>query len=208
MEFHNKLLYMKGKSSPWGKIQDQWWVTPWLVGVSTSGHGGYKLPREWNSKIPQIMRIKGGWYEEDCEWSIVFSVLENQIKRDMFNFKDSNTCSYNTMFNELYHVKCFRNYFPYAYESFFEVNLEEGESILKDQDTWRERNKDKWQSISAINLPNSNNARVFVSIGGNREAGNKEKMIIFPRDFYDSKYTPFGRCFSSEEIERFSNIQV
>ncbi len=63
---------MKGKSSPWGKIQDSQPMGEGVVFVSTAGHGGLKLDRVRNARIPALFRQKGGWYEEDCAIYIPF----------------------------------------------------------------------------------------------------------------------------------------
>lgn len=74
----------KGSRSPWGKIQRVEFFTPWLCRVSTAGHGGMKLSREFNRLVPKEVRSKGGWYEEDCEWALVFFHLKDLIRRDCF----------------------------------------------------------------------------------------------------------------------------
>lgn len=63
-------------------------VTPWglshsvnYVGdhgikwVSTSSHGGVFIPKNLNKMIPPRFRSASGWYEEDCQWSIPYSLL-------------------------------------------------------------------------------------------------------------------------------------
>lgn len=59
------------KRSPWGKVQIEHKICEGITSITTGGHGGLKLNREFNAKIPLIFRRKGGWYEEDCEWAIV-----------------------------------------------------------------------------------------------------------------------------------------
>jgi hypothetical protein len=61
--------------SPWGAIDHVETVTDGIWFVSTPSHGGYKLNDEQNAKIPELFRSKDGWYEEDCEWSIVVFFL-------------------------------------------------------------------------------------------------------------------------------------
>lgn len=58
----------KGNYSPWGKIQTVEKIAEGVWFVSTASHGGVKLSRARNAKIPEYMRQKGGWYEEDCHW--------------------------------------------------------------------------------------------------------------------------------------------
>lgn len=70
-------------STPWGPSQTITPYTPWLFFVSTSGHGGCKVDAAHNRLIPSIARRPGGWYEEDCEWSIPFVALGDAITRDL-----------------------------------------------------------------------------------------------------------------------------
>lgn len=64
----------EGSRTPWGAAQDVDLIAPGVWLVSTAGHGGIKLDRVRNAKVPASCRTKGGWYEEDCEVSIVFAV--------------------------------------------------------------------------------------------------------------------------------------
>ena len=70
---------MKGKSSPWGTIQEAKEVIPGLWVVYTGGHGGIKLDRKLNAAVPAEVRRRGGWYEEDCEWSLAVLSLRHLL---------------------------------------------------------------------------------------------------------------------------------
>ena len=59
------------KRSPWGTVDGCYEVAPGVLSVSTPSHGGLKLSRSRNAAMPESVRRKGGWYEEDCEWSLV-----------------------------------------------------------------------------------------------------------------------------------------
>lgn len=58
------------KSSPWGAVQGGEVLAQGIVSVYTAGHGGIKLDAVRNAQVPAEARNAGGWYEEDCEWSI------------------------------------------------------------------------------------------------------------------------------------------
>lgn len=61
------------KRSPWGKVQQTDTVIPGKAYVVyTASHGGIKLDRSLNQRIPEAFRNKDGvgWYEEDCAWAI------------------------------------------------------------------------------------------------------------------------------------------
>ena len=65
-----------GGSSLWGSIQSVEDLASGVWFVTTAGHGGVKLDRSNNAKIPEPSRVAGGWYEEDCDWCIPFLVLD------------------------------------------------------------------------------------------------------------------------------------
>lgn len=66
--------------TPWGKAQTVTTVAPGIVVVDTAGHGGVKLDRKRNAKIPMAARLHGGWYEEDCEALIPLLVFYDEMK--------------------------------------------------------------------------------------------------------------------------------
>lgn len=105
--------------TPWGKAQQVEYITPWLTRVYTAGHGGYKVDRTHNGVIPEYARRKGGWYEEDCEWSIVFATLESLIKESAFDFARKNIAS---LIESKEHVDTFKNWYPKEYGMFFNKN--------------------------------------------------------------------------------------
>lgn len=63
------------KNTPWGKPQTCTLLAEGIWTISTASHGGLKLDRERNAKIPASARRPSGWYEEDCDWSIVALVF-------------------------------------------------------------------------------------------------------------------------------------
>src|SRR5271165_6274308 len=62
-------------NSPWGKVDHTEELAPGIWSVSTPGHGGLKLSTQRNGMMPPYMKRAGGWYEEDCEWSLVALVF-------------------------------------------------------------------------------------------------------------------------------------
>ena len=64
--------------TPWGESQHIEVKEPGLYFVSTSSHGGFKVETPLLDKIPADWRRAsfngqgiGGWFEEDCDWSLV-----------------------------------------------------------------------------------------------------------------------------------------
>ena len=198
-----KKLIHKDDRSPWGKVEDVQYLTPWLTQVSTASHGGYKLDRAHNAIIPEYMRKKGGWYEEDCAYSIVFSVLEHLIKQNLFDFSKT---FYSKFLDERSYIESFRNWYPSEYEMYFNVTLQEGESKIKDQNLWMERNKDKWHVVSASSISYSNVCKISLTLNGDRWKmnTNEEKIIFMDREEYTRLQTPFGTALSDEEVEKYA----
>ena len=58
-------------ATPWGPAQSMQELGEGVVLYGTAGHGGIKLDAARNRKVEHRLRIKGGWYEEDCDWAIV-----------------------------------------------------------------------------------------------------------------------------------------
>lgn len=56
-----------GYQTPWGTAQNKNKLCNGVTFYSTSSHGGIKVTKEQNKKIPPVFRNKSGWYEEDCE---------------------------------------------------------------------------------------------------------------------------------------------
>jgi len=57
--------------TPWGLSDDKQIYSEGIVFYETSCHGGFKVNKKQNMKIPEFMRDAGGWYEEDSEWAKV-----------------------------------------------------------------------------------------------------------------------------------------
>lgn len=114
-------------TSPWGEIQDKSELAPGIWAVSTAGHGGIKLSRERNAAMPDYMRNKGGWYEEDCEWAKVAVVYPIGFQSTFKDRHGVDQTEYDCA------LETFRNWFPEEYESFFNIVLQPGQSHCRDQ---------------------------------------------------------------------------
>ena len=126
----------KGKSSPWGKIQDVKELAAGIDCVSTAGHGGIKLDRQRNAKMPEYMRLAGGWYEEDCEWALPALVFPEVFNRAKEQSQAKSTLG---------------NYFPKIYAEFFQVPIEtlKGQSYAYDKECFEKEHENDWVVVSA-----------------------------------------------------------
>ena len=130
-------------NSPWGTIQDVTELAEGLWSVSTASHGGIKCSKKRNAQIPDYMRRAGGWYEEDCEWSIPFVVFEGDI------LEFSNADATRAIIAQE-HRATFRAWFPDHYERRYEVTLAPGQSYIKDARAWKANHIEDLQSVSAF----------------------------------------------------------
>jgi len=55
----------------WGKSQTAKKITDGIIFYTTASHGGFHVSKKLNQQIHWGWRREDGWYEEDCEWSIV-----------------------------------------------------------------------------------------------------------------------------------------
>ena len=73
---------LDGKQSPWGTIDASGEIAPGILWCATPSHGGIKVDRSHNARIPREFREDGGWYEEDCAWCKPFIFFEEEIKKN------------------------------------------------------------------------------------------------------------------------------
>src|SRR4051812_216217 len=66
--------------TPWGRSQGGHLFAPGIKFYHTAGHGGLRLTRPFNERIPAPFRNESGWYEEDCEFAIPFYFLHDYIR--------------------------------------------------------------------------------------------------------------------------------
>lgn len=174
--------------TPWGKSQSISVVAEGIQSISTASHGGIKLYRSRNAKVPKYMRSPGGWYEEDCEFSIAVTVFPEEFSHVYGNVlveKAKDT---------------FRNWFPDHYEEFYGETLVKGQSYKRDQKLFGEENKDRYIVISALMSEVEGMVDVWATLGGCR--GNDSNMIRrrVSSEAYANR-NRFGYVLSQEEVD-------
>jgi hypothetical protein len=106
--------------TPWGTADSWKAFGEGITFYGTPEHGGFHVRHHLNVQIPDYMRRRGGWYEEDCEWSIIATVFP-----DRFSSKEQEQAR-----------ATFRNWFPAEYERFYGVTLAPGESFMRDREVF------------------------------------------------------------------------
>ena len=126
---------MLNRRSPWGWIDHALDIVPGIVSVSTPSHGGIKLDRAHNAKVPDYMRHEGGWYEEDCDWAIPYCVFKDEILAGYPNARK-------VYFDDGKDIpkSCLGHWNPDGYERFYGEVLLSGKSTMKDQAIFKAEN--------------------------------------------------------------------
>ncbi|MBN9491078.1 MULTISPECIES: DUF7007 domain-containing protein [Pannonibacter] len=155
--------------TPWGTSQG---ATVYAEGVechSTAGHGGFKLSAERNRKVHTLLRVAGGFYEEDEAWAIVAITFPHLF----------------TSFERRCAERIMKDSWPDAWETIFGTILAPGESREKDRRAFEAAHAGNWIVISAIT---SDQQRGFVECvatpGGRLGPGTEERRFLVPSDEY------------------------
>ena len=166
----------EGMRTPWGTADSAQVIAPGIGWVGTPGHGGIKLSPAVNRRMPDYMRLKGGWYEEDCEWAMVYVAMAADLRvagRDAdFDGRAEQA------------VSTLRNYYPDAYERFFGETIPPGESYAKDERIFKARHANDLIVVSAVT---SKTRKGFVettaTVGGARGFNDARTFFIPSADY-------------------------
>jgi len=162
-------------NTPWGASQySTVYIEGGIVFHGTASHGGFKVYAKYNKQIPDYMRNKDGWYEEDCEWCKVAVNFPS-----VFNDK-SNDAAIDTL----------KNWFPDEYEKFFLCKLDVQDSCVLKERAFIEKSKNSYVVTSALN--NNGMVKVCAVRGGRLENGQfasrDEKWFMVPKDEYTMNF--------------------
>jgi hypothetical protein len=69
--------------TPWGRSQGGSRLAEGITIYHTAGHGGVKVIKKLNQRIPVGFRRSDGWYEEDCDSQIVCYFFYDEIESYM-----------------------------------------------------------------------------------------------------------------------------
>lgn len=160
--------------TPWGKSQDKTKITRGINFYSCAGHGGYKVSKKLNESMPEALRNDDGWYEEDCEWSCVVVAFPQHF--DEYKYKAA--------------IATMKQWLWKRYEAHFGVELKAGESSLKDEQLFREANKDKFQAVAAYGDWHEKVPHGMVGVCAQR--GYETKTLLVPKEEYDKRHETYG----------------
>jgi hypothetical protein len=192
----------EGDRSPWGTIQEVYPVMEGMEFITTPGHGGLKLSRALNAKMPHYLRNAGGWYEEDCDWAKPFCVFEKEILAT-----PGIHVSHITAIQKEYHKKMLRGNCPDEFERFYGVTLKPGESYARDRANFEKAHANDFVVISALRHPNKDLVTCIATIGGSRKSGIEERTYLVPKEEYANR-DQFGFVIDEYRHTRYSEVAV
>ena len=155
-------------ATPWGQSQSSEIYADGVVFHSTASHGGIKLDRAHNARMPAAIRVAGGWYEEDAEWAKVATGFP-----DLF-----------TAYERHHAEKTLRDYYPNCWEAIHDRFLAPGESVENDRRLLGEKHRHDWVVVSAIrSTEHPEMTDCIARLGGRRDHGDERRFLV-PSDEY------------------------
>lgn len=136
------MVLTRKMETPWGTADYEIPIIDGIVSVGMPSHGGLYLTPELNAHMPVYMRLKGGWYEEDCDWCMPFVAFEAGIlahgpESAVKAIKDG------------LHIDTLKNWRPAAYEKFYGVTLTGAESFKRAEEEFAVAHAADWVVYSA-----------------------------------------------------------
>ena len=154
--------------TPWGASQGAEHIARGIVFYDTAGHGGFHLSKTRQDKMPSVLKLDEGWYEEDCDYARVIIAFPEYFTSDQI------ASAY----------KSLAAWAPDDYEAFTGKILKPGESYVKDRETFNETHKNDFVVISAIGRDDGM-VEALATIGGQRGISGIDLLI--PAEEYKAR---------------------
>jgi hypothetical protein len=154
------------KNTPWGKPQTCDLLAEGIWSITTSSHGGIKLDRDRNAKVPEGARRPSGWYEEDCDWVIVALVYP-----DLYSEQSRKRAK-----------DIAKNYLPAEYTAITGETLTAEDSVKLRREAFDRANFEKFVARAAWGLPDK-----MVRVLARRASTGEEAYFVVPAADYGNK---------------------
>lgn len=159
-----------GAHTPWGPSQGGTVYADGITSHSTAGHGGFKLSADRNRNVHPMLRVAGGWYEEDECWAIVAFTFPQLF----------------TALERRHAERTIKDSWPRAWEAISGAILAPGESRTKDQRAFEAAHASDWIVVSAITSEQKQGfVECIATPGGKRGTGTEERRFLVAADEYD-----------------------
>lgn len=177
--------------SPWGPVQSVKNIGPGIDFVSTASHGGIKLDRLRNFKMPEAFRLKGGWYEEDCEASLVIITFPECFDAEIVVHAQATV----------------KNFFPEQYEKHYNIVIPENQSFQKRWKDFEDKTANKYVVNGAWGDWHELVPEGMVMVCAIcKSKGSKENYFLVPEEEY-KKRNEFGFVIDETKHQRIDPIK-
>lgn len=175
----------------------------WFVG--TASHGGIKLDRARNAKVPKSCRADGGWYEEDCDWAIPVCVFEDEVRESGKMAKTLDAGS---------HKDTLRNWHPEAYKAIYGEPVAVEDSHVLRKRAAAERNRNKFVGVAGSGSWHKTVPEGFVGVhlamggwvteGNVTRHGKPEITKLVPEAEYGAR-DEFGFVVDPDQVDKYAD---
>ena len=181
--------------SPWGQADHTDPIARGLAWVSTPGHGGVRVSRGRQEKIPIYMQgyaIRTGdyfWYEEDIDWCIPALIFPAEFwahKLRQCHAQHTNAEETIARLRQLEEEakSTLLNWRPGSYELFFDVEIQPGESRERDEEVFRASTQDEFVTICASGDWKEGVPKGMVEVVARKASSREERVFLVPHDEY------------------------
>lgn len=154
-------------ATPWGQSQSSEVYADGVVFHSTASHGGFKLDRAHNARMPAALRVAGAGMRK---------IVNGRRSR-----RDSPISS--PPMNGVMQ-KTLRDYYPNCWEAIHDRFLAPGESVENDRRLFGEKHRHDWVVVSAIrSTEHPEMTDCIARLGGRRDHGDERRFLV-PSDEY------------------------
>ncbi|MFL6284560.1 MAG: DUF7007 domain-containing protein [Pyrinomonadaceae bacterium] len=178
---HPTTTVRRGAETPWGRADSAQNLIPGIGWAGTPSHGGCVISNSRLALMPDYMR-EGNHYEEDCKWSIVYVVFEEELLAS--GDDDTVRC-----ISSGRHKDTLRDWYPELYERFYGETIPPGRSVVKDEQTFHAEHADDLLVVSAFGDWHSRVPKGMVGVVtqvGGRGPG-VERYFLIGQEEYDAR---------------------
>lgn len=180
----------EGSHTPWGVADYVVQVADGITSANTPGHGGIKLSAERQRAVHPALRVKGGWYEEDCDEAIVSFTFPEDTRPTVAKGYSSDVPLEEHIASTDVRV---RNYYPDGWEAATGKTLQPGESRTRDENNWLAAHADDYIVSSANGDPDDPNLVLVTAVRRGDEPDTQKFRI--PLDEYKNKEKEPGQSY-------------
>lgn len=161
----------KSVRTPWGMSQTAKSFGEGITVYSTASHGGFKVDPATLKMMPAALRIAGGWFEEDCNASLVVVAFPDRFPSEHVEIA----------------MRDLKNLFPDRYTAWTGKALDLSESFTLRERAFVARTSNDFVARSAWGSGQGDVPIGSVGVIAWRSATNEEAGFLVPADAYERR---------------------